>query len=333
MKKFFWLLFLGVHLIWAQDVQSPENIQSLGFGSCNRTDLDPKIWETIAGEALDAWVWLGDIVYTDEESMQDLAQKYALQKSLPAYQKLICKTSVFGVWDDHDFGTNDGGTQFKKKQQSRDLLFDFLELPKTHPARNRRGAYQSYCFGEKTEKVCLYLLDVRYFKEAYEVDPSPKQRYRKNNGSLLGEAQWNWLENELIKNEAAVNLFAGGIQLLSSEHPYEKWANFPLAQQRFFDLLIRYKIKNPVYLSGDRHIAEVSRKEIAPNYWLYDATSSGLTHSYEALEQEYNPYRVSPLMTHLNFGTLQWDWNNRSIAIQIHDESGKIRFQKNIPLQ
>jgi alkaline phosphatase D len=193
--------------------------------------------------------------------------------------------------------------------------------------------YQSYCFGEKTEKVCLYLLDVRYFKEAYEVDPSPKQRYRKNNGSLLGEAQWNWLENELIKNEAAVNLFAGGIQLLSSEHPYEKWANFPLAQQRFFDLLIRYKIKNPVYLSGDRHIAEVSRKEIAPNYWLYDATSSGLTHSYEALEQEYNPYRVSPLMTHLNFGTLQWDWNNRSIAIQIHDESGKIRFQKNIPLQ
>lgn len=77
-------------------------------------------------------------------------------------------------------------------------------------------------------------LDVRYFKEEYKVDPSPKQCYRKNNGSLLGEAQWNWLENELIKNEAAVNLFAGGIQLLSSEHPYEKWANFPLAQQRFF---------------------------------------------------------------------------------------------------
>ncbi|MDG1191900.1 MAG: hypothetical protein P8N15_07590 [Flavobacteriaceae bacterium] len=50
--------------------------------------------------------------------------------------------------------------------------------------------------------------------------------------------------------------------------------------------MIRYKIKNPVYLSGDRHIAEVSRKEIAPNYWLYDATSSGLTHSYEALEQQ-----------------------------------------------
>ena len=100
MKKFFWLLFFGVHLIWAQDVQSPENIQSLGFGSCNRTDLDPKIWETIAGEALDAWVWLGDIVYTDEESMQDLAQKYALQKSLPAYQKLIGKASVFGVWDE-----------------------------------------------------------------------------------------------------------------------------------------------------------------------------------------------------------------------------------------
>ena len=117
----------------------------------------------------------------------------------------------------------------------------FRSLPTNHPARLRNGAYQSYCFGVERYKVCLYLLDVRYFKEEYEKDLGSKQRYKKNNGSLLGEKQWQWLENELLKNSAEVNLLAGGIQLISSQHAYEKWSNFPKARKRLFDLLKKIK--------------------------------------------------------------------------------------------
>ena len=129
-----------------------------------------------------------------------------------------------------------------------------------------------------------------------------------------------------------MNLFGGGIQLLSSDHPYEKWSNFPEAQQRFFNLLINHKIKNPIYLSGDRHFAEVSRREIRKNYWLYDATSSGLTHSYENLKDEYNPYRISHLITSRNFGRIQWNWKKKEIAIQIYSITGKEEFKKIIPI-
>jgi alkaline phosphatase D len=331
-KSFILSIFFFSQLFIAQDVVYNERIQSLGFGSCNRTDLDTKIWKSIVDENLNAWIWLGDIVYTENQSMEDLALKYSLQKSLPAYKKLSKNAFVFGVWDDHDFGINDGGSFFEKKDQSRDLLFYFLDLSQNHPARTRSGAYQSYCFGEKAEKVCLYLLDVRYFKEEYEINSNPKQRYKINQGNLLGEEQWNWLEKELSKNNAVVNLFAGGIQLLSPEHPYEKWSNFPKAQQRFFDILSFYKIKNPIYLSGDRHIAEVSLKEIESNYFLYDITSSGLTHSYESLKEEHNPLRISPLITSLNFGTIHFDWDNRALSLKIHDETGEIQFIKNISI-
>ena len=233
------LLFISSLNLKCQDIYFPNSIKSIGFGSCNRIDLDQKIWDVIANQPMNAWVWLGDIVYTEEEKMDDLALKYSIQKSLPAYRKLSSKTNIFGIWDDHDFGKNDGGSEFRKKQQSRDLLFDFLDLSTDHPARSRNGAYQSYCFGDDRQKVCLYLLDVRYFKEEYEKDLGLKQRYKKNNGSLLGEEQWRWLEKELLKNDAEVNLLAGGIQLISSEHAYEKWANFPKARQRLFDLLKR----------------------------------------------------------------------------------------------
>ena len=332
--RIFWVLLLITSLnLKCQDIYFPNTIESIGFGSCNRTDLDQKIWDVIANQSMNAWVWLGDIVYAEEENMDDLALKYSIQKSLPAYRKLSSKTNIFGIWDDHDFGKNDGGSEFRKKQQSRDLLFDFLDLSTDHPARSRNGAYQSYCFGVERQKVCLYLLDVRYFKEEYEKDLGLNQRYKKNNGSLLGEEQWRWLEKELLKNDAEVNLLAGGIQLISSEHAYEKWANFPKARQRLFDLLKENKIKNPIYLSGDRHFAEISVIELLPNYKLYDVTSSGLTHSYEDLEEEFNSKRISPLITSKNFGMINWNWDTRKIALQIYNIDGRILYEEILKIQ
>tara|TARA_B100000787_G_C16198309_1_gene302688 strand:+ start:3875 stop:4906 length:1032 start_codon:yes stop_codon:yes gene_type:complete len=330
----FSLLLIGFqNTVSAQDVSSSKILNSLYFGSCNRTDLDPKIWNTIINQDPEVWVWLGDIVYSEKGSMKDLSEKYAQQKRLPAYKKLEENTTIFGVWDDHDFGENDAGASFSKKKESRKLLFDFLEIPKDHPAQEREGAYQSYCFGGGAQKVCLYLLDVRYFKEDYEKNSSPNQRYKKNNGLLLGVDQWSWLEKELSTNDATINLFAGGIQLLSDEHPYEKWANFPLAQKRFFDILTKYSIQTPIYLSGDRHIAEVSSQEIKPNYWIYDITSSGLTHSYDSLEEEPNQYRISPLLTMLNFGKIEINWKISELQAQIINVEGISQFTQKIPFQ
>ena len=330
----FSLLLIGFqNTVSAQDVSSSKILNSLYFGSCNRTDLDPKIWNTITNQDPEVWVWLGDIVYSEKGSMKDLSEKYAQQKRLPAYKKLEENTTIFGVWDDHDFGENDAGASFSKKKESRKLLFDFLEIPKDHPAQEREGAYQSYCFGGGAQKVCLYLLDVRYFKEDYEKNSSPNQRYKKNNGLLLGVDQWSWLEKELSTNDATINLFAGGIQLLSDEHPYEKWANFPLAQKRFFDILTKYSIQTPIYLSGDRHIAEVSSQEIKPNYWIYDITSSGLTHSYNSLEDEPNQYRISPLLTMLNFGKIEINWKISELQAQIINVEGISQFTQKIPFQ
>ena len=38
-------------------------------------------------------------------------------------------TKVIGVWDDHDYGKNDGGREFEAKDTIRELFLDFLEEP------------------------------------------------------------------------------------------------------------------------------------------------------------------------------------------------------------
>ena len=339
MKPLFWsiliqLFFVGSCFSHGQDVQHQKPLTLLAFGSCNRTDLDQGIWESIAHESADLWVWLGDIVYTKGQSMADLAAKYTLQKGLPAYQRLMKQSQVLGVWDDHDFGKNDAGSAFEKKQQSRELLFDFLELDYSHPARSRKGAYQSYTFGTDSLQVMLILLDVRYFKEAYVRNPSSMQRYKKDpDGLLLGAAQWEWLEALLAESRAKVHVFGGGIQLLSPDHPFEKWANYPQARKRFMALLEKYEIKNPIYLSGDRHIAELSAQPLAYGATLYDFTSSGLTHAYTGLKVEENPFRISHLIKELNYGLLGLDWEEEKIELILKGKAGQVLYQHEIEMQ
>ena len=103
--------------------------------------------------------------------------------------------------------------------------------------------------------------------------------------------------------------------------------------KRFFDILTKYSIQTPIYLSGDRHIAEVSSQEIKPNYWIYDITSSGLTHSYDSLEEEPNQYRISPLLTMLNFGKIEINWKISELQAQIINVEGISQFTQKIPFQ
>jgi alkaline phosphatase D len=45
----------------------------------------------------------------------------------PDYQKLIEDgVQVIGIWDDHDFGNNNGGKEFARKGIYREMFLDFL---------------------------------------------------------------------------------------------------------------------------------------------------------------------------------------------------------------
>jgi len=200
---------------------------------------------------------------------------------------------------------------------------DFLQVPQKAEVRKREGAYQAYTFGKGDKQVKVILLDSRYFRDA----PIRENReYIPNEtGTILGEAQWKWLENELENSTAKIHIIANGIQVLQEEHAYEKWANFPNERQHLLDLLVEYQVNAPILLSGDRHIAEFARIEYKGKS-IVEVTSSGLTHSYEALESEPNKHRIGKLITSLNYGSMMIDWSGDmpKITLQIRGKGGKV---------
>ena len=310
--------------ISAQDSQNDQELTTIAFGSCSRQSLPQLMWPFVLDQSPDLWIWTGDNIYGDSEDMGVLKKKYDRQKSEANYQKMRASMDIIGIWDDHDYGVNDGGKEFPKRAESRDLMFEFLNVPKSHPAWKREGAYQSYVYGTGARKVKVILLDARYFRD--QLDRVNRVYQINETRDILGEAQWAWLEAELSDSDAAVHILASGIQILPEDHAYEKWANFPQARQRLLDLVAKTQPKNTFFISGDRHIAEISRQEI-PGYGpVFDITSSGLTHSYEAVDQEPNRHRVGKLIGEKNFGLIQLNWADDGVEMrfQIRGLNGKL---------
>lgn len=308
--------FLLPCVLFAQsaDEVNDKIISKIAFGSCSKQDQqDRQLWSEINALQPDLWVWLGDNIYGDTEDMQVLEDKYDLQKSHAGYQQLIKNTDVIGIWDDHDYGINDGGKEYAKKEESKAALFRFLDVSADHPARGRNGAHQSYLYrGEKNIK--LILLDARYGRDPLLKDdnntniPSPA-------GKVLDDAQWEWLATQLADSLADFFIIGSGIQVMPEEHVFEKWANFPSERAKLLD--ITSQVKAPlIFLSGDRHMSEVSTLTHKGKL-LYEFTASSLTNPWRVKSPEPNRYREQEIVYQTNFAVMEMAWQGDRLGLLV----------------
>lgn len=307
-------------------------INTIAFGSCSHQDNPEQMWSEIESDNPDLFIFCGDNIYGDTHDMRLLKARYNQQKTSPEYQKFIEAVPVIGIWDDHDYGVNDGGKFFSKKDSSKLLMLDFLDVPANNPVWKHEGAYNVYTYGPENKKLKVILLDTRYFRDTLFADTLTSARYLTNeNGDILGEKQWQWLEDELTGSDADIHILVSGIQVIAAEHDFEKWANFPKSRERLFKLLVQTQPENLLIISGDRHIAEVSKINLEGlPYPLYDLTSSGLTHTWNEVWPETNSHRVGEMVIKRNYGVVQIDWQeaspNISFQIKGHNDSTFLRL-------
>ena len=299
------------------DVETQAPITRIAFGSCNDQAAPQPLWDPIRASTPDLWVWMGDNIYADTLNMAAMDSMYARQRQHPGYRALRESTRVIGTWDDHDYGANDAGRSFPKRDRSQKHFLDFLDVPEDHPRREREGVYSAHTYGPPGRRVKVILLDTRYHRDPLTRDPVTEQRYFPNETrDILGEEQWDWLETELRTSTAQVHLIGTSIQAVSGQHPWEKWANFPQARERLFRTIEASNAPGAFLLSGDRHHAELSRHDAAIDYPLYELTASGLTH-HASPDDEPNRHRVGPLVAALNYGLITIDWDARPVTLRI----------------
>ena len=68
------------------------------------------------------------------------------------------------MWDDHDYGVNDGDLTFKLKHDTREIFLDFLKEPIDSPRRLDKNSsiHQDYVINHEGMKTHIILLDNRF---------------------------------------------------------------------------------------------------------------------------------------------------------------------------
>lgn len=298
-----------------------ERIDRIAFGSCGHQIGEQFIWNSVVAMDPQLWIWLGDNIYGDTEDMEVLRKKYQQLGDNYNYGLLKEKCPIIATWDDHDYGVNDGGKEYPMKAESQRVFLEFFEEPSTSPRWKREGIYTSYDYGSGEQQVKVVLLDTRYHRDSPDTD-----------GDVLGVEQWKWLEEEFQTSKAKVVIVGSSIQFVSDQHPFETWGHFPTARERMLQLIRSTGVKGVIFISGDRHFAEISKleREDIP-YPIYDYLSSGLTHANNIMPEK-NPHRMNgKRYLRRNFGMILLNWDEKTVTLQNIKVNQKVSFEHTIP--
>lgn len=295
------------------------DIYTIGFGSCIDEYKPQEIWSAVEKENLNDFFFLGDNTYGDSDSGQLNKMKTSYEKQASNFPQWLKKMKPIAIWDDHDYGLNDGGSEYLLKQQSQKLFLDFWKVDKKDKRHNQEGIYFSEIRIINNKKILLIGLDTRYFRSPLEGEKRNYRATEDKTKTILGFKQWKWLESK-FKEKADIIILASSIQVLASNHGFEKWSNFPHERERLLKLIEKFN-KPVLLISGDRHKSGIYKKGN-----LYEITSSSLNKPLPrwvvAVWNETDPLLLGKMHYNMNFGLIKI--YPKRIKMYIKDEKGKI---------
>lgn len=287
-----------------------------GFNSIIKPFSSSKIFNSMQCDSADFMLWLGDNLYYVLQRKNYKAQlkrnvKTRLHKKL---NQFLNSTQHYAIWDDHDYGSNNSDASFKYKESSLSIFQQFWPNPKN-------DSFNYYTFHQ--QDCQFFMLDDRYHNE-------PEK-------SVLGKTQLSWLKNELLQSKATFKFICIGMQALNPVSSMECLYKSEMEYRELIAFIKQQHITGILFISGDRHHAELMKIEEQDLYPLYDFTTSPLTMypvklSKKSLEFK-NPYKVAnTYFPSYNYGKIgiSGDSANRKCTIELKDKDGNIVWTKQI---
>jgi alkaline phosphatase D len=313
---------------------NPENLSKLnriefGFGSCLHQDRPMPIFEAIKRDSLDFFLMIGDNVYGDTERIDLHELKLAYKKQKNNFRQMKLNFPFEAIWDDHDYGLNDGGKDYKFKEASKELFLNFWNVSEDDKRRIRPGLYYelSKMVGDKI--VQFLFLDTRTFRDplvdSNEKGSLGKERYipsKDTSLTMLGEFQWKWVERKINKS-VDFRIIISPIQFLPIGHGWESWNNLPHERARLINLVEKSDLNNTLFISGDRHRGGAYEIRTKSNKRIIEMTSSSLNVSYPNKE-ELGPFRLGSTFIEENYGTIFIDSKENLMLINLKSINGSI---------
>lgn len=255
------------------------------------------MWETIDSYDPAAMLMMGDNVYIDHPQQQ-ITQRYCYyrRQSRPEWRRLSAGTSVYAIYDDHDFAMNDciPGPLVDQPPWKR-AVWNTFRHNWVNPAYGGGKSQPGCWFDFHLADVHFIHLDGRYYRSLED-------------GDMLGPAQMQWLLDTLERSTATFKVIVSPVPFTPGVKPgsTDTWDGFPEQRKAIFRFIEKNDIDGVFLLAADRHRTDF-RKISRPNgYDLYEFTSSRLTnlHVHEIVE---TPGLLWGYNEKCSFGLLRFD--------------------------
>lgn len=306
---------------------------SVAFGSCsyvNDTTSDRPgkpyggnydIFQVIAAKQPDLMLWLGDNWYYRENdyfSSSRMRKRIAYDRAVPELQALLGSAHHYAIWDDHDYGPNDADRTYRLRGEALTIFKHYWANP-AYGTLETPGVFYSFVWGD----VEFFMLDDRFHR-------APNAMPNTSDKRMFGRDQLTWLKESLVASEATFKVVVNGNQFLA-HHRYETLRNYPAEFEELVGWIKDRNIAGVLFLSGDRHLAELSVLHEPNFYPLYDFTSSPLTAGIASNRKpEENQLLVPGTFVNdaRNFGMLRFEGpaNDRKVTLELYDHTGTLRW-------
>ncbi|MGQ1785264.1 MULTISPECIES: alkaline phosphatase D family protein [unclassified Saccharicrinis] len=282
-----------------------------------------EIFEAIYKSKPDLMVWLGDNTYLREpdwHTWTGILHRWTHTRSLPELQPMLASVHHYAIWDDHDYGPDNSDRGWWNKNKTFEAFKLFWANP-SYGVGDTKGVFTHFQWND----VDFFLLDNRFYR-------SPNNLIA-DNKSILGEEQKQWLKDALVYSEANFKVVAIGGQFLNTAAKFETYANYGFGKERqeIIDFIDKQKIKNVVFVTGDRHHSELSvfKEDNKPR--IIDVTVSPFTSGLGKAKDEGNTLRVEGTYVEVrNYALISFSGTSkkRMMNIQIRDQKGKMIWEK-----
>lgn len=276
----------------------------VGFGGgAGYTPQHERMWNTVASHRFPAFLLLGDNVYIDHPTQPQVQQYcYYRRQSRPEYRRFSAATSIFAIWDDHDFVSNDkwGGPEIGVpawKIPVWRLFRDNWNNPAYGGGEKQPGCWFDFSIAD----VDFFMLDGRY----YRTNPKGQQL------SMLGPVQKRRFLEKVKNSKATFKVLASPVPWTPNTKPGSRdtWDGYAAEREEIFSFLETNRIDGVILIAADRHRSDAWKMERPNGYDLYEFESSKLTniHTHSIIKGCLFGYNKKCSFGELTFDTTKED--------------------------
>jgi len=322
-----------------------------GQERCRQGAAGYPIFDVIAAQRPDFFLFLGDIIYSDwvcpsppndpgaefvAKALPEYRAKHRYQRGAAALRRLLAQVPVYVIWDDHEVKDNFSGPFEGQMTAGRQALREYWPIQTFSGDPHR--LYRTVRYGAEFE---LFILDTRQYRSRNSDPDGPAK-------TMLGEAQLKWLLDGLRTSTATWKAVATSVPLSIPKGGniispgFDGWAGeisgtgFERERQVIVDAILAHKMKNVVFLACDVHYVQANS---------YDPNGDGKPDFYEFIAGPLSarPGRMTPPSPQLHPTTLanEGGYHNfglvrvtpKTFEVSFIDDSGKTHFSHRLQAQ